>query len=289
MAFRDRTAEFVKYRTAYNTTGIPKSPHVTPTDSSIGLFDSEINLINKEFAEVTEIYKKLEKCIQTIKRITIADNTKEKTEIENYFKESKKKLDGSIAKLKIVVQKSKEVKASPPEHKILDNRIRKLLIDVEELPKYMRTLRIDFDNYMKLYNPISVSALAYSSATNNDKFYILQQDMQDDEEISDAEKQADQRLKEITDIANSIVELASMFNELSIIVSAQGEVLDRIDHNIETTVVRVDEGKENLHHAEENQKGANKWGCCAISIIMVLIVIMLIMIVVRETNKQNSN
>ena len=51
---------------------------------------------------------------------------------------------------------------------------------------------------------------------------------------------------EVTQLANSITELAVLFKDLSVLVVEQGTVLDRIDYNITTAVHSVKQGNKHL-------------------------------------------
>ena len=55
---------------------------------------------------------------------------------------------------------------------------------------------------------------------------------------------------EIIKIAQSINDLATIFRELSVLVIEQGTILDRIDYNIEQTMVKVQDGRQQLEKAE---------------------------------------
>ena len=52
-------------------------------------------------------------------------------------------------------------------------------------------------------------------------------------------RQVEQRDEEIRRIVESIAELQSIFSDLANLVADQGTVLDRIDYNMEQTVVKV--------------------------------------------------
>jgi syntaxin 16 len=100
-------------------------------------------------------------------------------------------------------------------------------------------------------------------------------------ELASAEEDADERVREIQRIAKSVEELATLFKELATLVVEQGTILDRIDHNMEQTVVVTKKGIEELETAEKYQKSARPIKCMLA--LMVLIVIMTIIIIVRKT------
>jgi len=76
-----------------------------------------------------------------------------------------------------------------------------------------------------------------------------------------------------------IVEIHSMFIDLSNMVAMQGEMVDRIEDHINSAVIDVERGRDDLAKAEENKKSANKkkfilGGILALLILIILLVIL---------------
>ncbi|KAF2448322.1 t-SNARE [Karstenula rhodostoma CBS 690.94] len=67
-----------------------------------------------------------------------------------------------------------------------------------------------------------------------------------------------QREREIEDIAQGIIELANIFQELQTMVIDQGSMLDRIDYNVERMTVDVQEADKELKVASGYQKKSIK-------------------------------
>merc|ERR1719411_1819725 len=77
------------------------------------------------------------------------------------------------------------------------------------------------------------------------------------EQMATLEKRAqdaDQREKEILNIAKSVNDLAQIFNELNVLVVQQGTILDRIDYNIEQTVGQLKSANLEIKKAEDYQR-----------------------------------
>lgn len=62
-----------------------------------------------------------------------------------------------------------------------------------------------------------------------------------------AQRDVEQREKEILQIARSINDLAVVFKDLAFLVTEQGTILDRIDFNIEHVKHDVEDGVDNLN------------------------------------------
>ncbi|KAG2451564.1 hypothetical protein HYH02_004162 [Chlamydomonas schloesseri] len=89
-----------------------------------------------------------------------------------------------------------------------------------------------------------------------------------------------ERDSEIRKIVEAIAELAQIMRDLSTLVIEQGTMLDRIDHNIQQTSVKVEEGVKQLKAAETTQKRGRMFVC--IIALIVLIVLMLIIVIIRH-------
>lgn len=89
------------------------------------------------------------------------------------------------------------------------------------------------------------------------------------------------REKEINQIVQSISDLNTIFKELGSLVTEQGSIIDRIDHNIENTQIKVEEGLMQLKQADQYQKKNRKMHC--IVILAVIVLILLFVLIVTKT------
>lgn len=93
--------------------------------------------------------------------------------------------------------------------------------------------------------------------------------------LEELERKASDRDKEILHIAQSINDLAQIFKELNVLVVEQGTILDRIDYNVEQTLVKVKDGVEQLRKADDYSK-KNRTMKCIIALIVVNIILSVI-------------
>ncbi|KAI8474871.1 MAG: Qa-snare protein, Tlg2/Syntaxin16-family [Monoraphidium minutum] len=98
--------------------------------------------------------------------------------------------------------------------------------------------------------------------------------------MSQAEALIEERDTEIRKVVETIVELATIMRDLSTLVVEQGTMLDRIDHNIQETAMKVEEGVKELVKAEQTQKSGRALQC--IALLCVLIALFLIITIVRH-------
>lgn len=108
----------------------------------------------------------------------------------------------------------------------------------------------------------------------SDMFFSAQQ-MAVVDDLTEAVQSRDQ---EISQIAQSIEELGSIFKELAVLVIDQGTILDRIDYNMEAVVEHTKTGIQQLERAERHQKSARPMKCiiclmCTIGILLIILVL----------------
>ena len=87
------------------------------------------------------------------------------------------------------------------------------------------------------------------------------------------------REEEISSVVQSIQDLNTIFRDLASMVSEQGEVVDRIDYNIENPTIKVEQGVEQLRKASKYQANNRKMKCIFIlglSLILLLFLLILV-------------
>jgi len=99
------------------------------------------------------------------------------------------------------------------------------------------------------------------------------------QQLVEIERQASEREREIIHIAQSINELAASFKQLSALIIEQGTILDRIDYNIETALVKVKEGHKDLVEANKISK---KMYAVKIMIIEAIIIFILVIVLIAK-------
>ncbi|KAI6712928.1 hypothetical protein JHW43_004582 [Diplocarpon mali] len=96
-----------------------------------------------------------------------------------------------------------------------------------------------------------------------------------------------QREREITDIAQGIIELADIFKELQTMIIDQGTMLDRIDYNVERMAVEVKAADKELIVASGYQKKGTKRRI--IFLLVLLVVGMFILLMVKPKRQRGSS
>lgn len=92
-----------------------------------------------------------------------------------------------------------------------------------------------------------------------------------------------EREKSIRQLESDIVDVNTIFKDLATMVHEQGEVVDSIEANVESTQYRVEEGTQHLRQAEQYKNKARKKKLI-LSIIGIIILIIIIAVIASEVN-----
>lgn len=87
-----------------------------------------------------------------------------------------------------------------------------------------------------------------------------------------------EREREINQVMQSVNELAQIMKDLSVLVIDQGTIVDRIDYNIQTVAVSVEEGLKQLQKAERTQQKGGMVRCATVLVIMCFVMIVLLIL-----------
>ncbi|KXL50109.1 MAG: hypothetical protein FE78DRAFT_85404 [Acidomyces sp. 'richmondensis'] len=93
----------------------------------------------------------------------------------------------------------------------------------------------------------------------------------------------EQREREIEKIAQGVIDLSSLFQELNSMVIDQGTLLDRIDYNVERTVEQVKAAEKELTVATGYQKRSTKRKIILLLILIVLGLFILLLVKPRRS------
>ncbi|KAK8971341.1 Syntaxin-related protein KNOLLE [Platanthera guangdongensis] len=88
------------------------------------------------------------------------------------------------------------------------------------------------------------------------------------------------------EVERSLLELHQVFLDMAIIVEAQGEKMDDIEHHVKSAAHYVKGGAKELNSAKTYQRSSRK--CFLIASILVLVLIMLVVIPVATTGLKKS-
>ncbi|CAL9730481.1 t-SNARE affecting a late Golgi compartment protein 2 [Monosporozyma unispora] len=95
----------------------------------------------------------------------------------------------------------------------------------------------------------------------------------------------EERDEEIAQLANGVFEVSTIFREMQSLIINQGSIVDRIDYNLENTVIELREANKQLDGATRYQKRSQK---CKIILLLTLVVIALFFFVMLKPHNHTT-
>ena len=200
----------------------------------------------------------------------------EKRLVPKFDEDENKKLDRQINKLIIEISdKLKDIEfnikdlitektISNSEEKIKSNMKQLLFSRLNEITK---KYKINQEIYTKKYKELVGEDLN----NNNSNIYENNNNQNNFFKMSDENNILKKRDSELNILLNSINDLAEIFKDMQNLVMEQGTILDRIDYNIESSIIKIQESNKNLKKAEEHLKKS-----CFTKIIFLMLFIIFI-------------
>ncbi|EME44996.1 hypothetical protein DOTSEDRAFT_113948, partial [Dothistroma septosporum NZE10] len=153
---------------------------------------------------------------------------------------------------------------------------------------YMKKLRqlggmgssspFDRSSTLMAQNPYNDPAMMESEADRSSAQSTLLQTAQVRKRTGVQDAAIEQREGEIEQIAQGIIDLSNLFQEIQTMVIDQGTVLDRIDYNVERTAEHVKEADKELKVATGYQKRSTKRKIILLLVLIVVGVFILLLI-----------
>lgn len=134
-------------------------------------------------------------------------------------------------------------------------------------------------------NPYADPSMMESDADRSFSQSTLQQAQAQQKRYTGNDTTIAQREKEIEDIAQGIIGLANIFQELQTMVIDQGTMLDRIDYNVERVATDVKAADKELTVATGYQRKSTKR---KIILLLVLLVVAMFIFVLIKPKRRSS-
>lgn len=136
--------------------------------------------------------------------------------------------------------------------------------------------------YDTIPGPNGQSNLIDIDAEQNPEEHQRRQQMLMQEEV-DLE-QLQERERAVRQLESDILDVNTIFKDLATLVHEQGETIDSIENNVESTHIRVQEGNEQLRQAETYKNKARKKKVILAIIALIILAIVIGMIVWAAKN-----
>jgi syntaxin 1A len=261
---------------------------------ALNMTSSGDKFMEEFFEQVNEIRKMIDKIasdVDEVKKkhsaILSAPQTddKMKEELEELMAEIKKTANKVRGKLKVLEQKieqEEETNKSSADLRIRKTQHSTILRKFIEVMNQYNTAQVDYREGCKkrLQRQMEITG----RATTNDELenmlesgnpaIFTQGIITDTQQAKQSLKDIEARHNDIMKLEKSIKELHDMFMDMAMLVESQGEMIDRIEHNVEKAVDYVETAAADTKKAMKYQSAARKKKIIILICVSVLIIIL---------------
>jgi len=170
---------------------------------------------------------------------------------------------------------SSEARIRANMHATLTRKFMDLMQEYQEVQtKYKEKYKETMERQYKIVKP-DATADEVASVLEGNSDHIFSDTMLASSHAKNAYADIQEKHKDILKLEQSIQELHQLFVDLSILVEAQGELLDSIEYSVGQSLNYTKTGVEELEKANKYAKKARKKMCCLIVIVLIIMVVML--------------
>lgn len=105
-------------------------------------------------------------------------------------------------------------------------------------------------------------------------------------QILDTVHEIRERHDAVMDLEKNLLDLHQIFLDMAVLVEAQGEQLNDIEHHVTNASSFVHHGTQQLQTAKKHQRNTRKWMCIGIIILLIIILIIVIPIATSLSGKK---
>jgi len=257
MSFSDRTAEFRTIAKSFQMKKIAQNGHVASTDKRNQLIHSSVQfnqLARRIGRDLSVTCAKMEKLAELAKKKSLFDDhSGEIDELSTIVKQDIHGLNRQISDLQQIVRNRHSVPEQGANHtKLVVVGLQSKLASLGNSFKSVQEIRTENLKYKSRRRENFSQAQAWMppSASTDDMGSMLLQEssvaldmdqlqQQDQLQLID-ESYHKSRFSAVQNIESSISELGQIFTQLSMLVAEQGEMITRIDSNVEHTSLNVE-------------------------------------------------
>ncbi|KAG5100116.1 hypothetical protein JHK82_045168 [Glycine max] len=107
-------------------------------------------------------------------------------------------------------------------------------------------------------------------------------------QIMDTLAEIQERHEAVRDVERKLLDLQQIFLDIAVLVDAQGDMLDNIETQVSSAVDHVQQGNNALQKAKKLQRNSRKWMCIAIMILLIVIIIIVVAVIKPWVTKKGA-
>lgn len=270
---------------------------------SLGMFFEEVSGVKKEMEKLKELLGRLKNAHEESKRVHNAQKMKELREC----------MDGDVRE---VLLKARAIKSKVEDLDASNEDTRRLAGCGPGTPSdrtrlsITNSLRKKLKDMMEDFQSLREKARREYRETVKRRFYTVNGQLPDEEtveriietgesesflqkaireqgrgQVLDTIKEIQERHDAAMEMEKSLLELHQVFMDMAVMVDAQGEQLNDIEHYVSQANAYIDRGAQQLKSAKQYQRNTRKWTILAL--IVLLLVLLLVIIPVATSFKSS--
>jgi syntaxin 1B/2/3 len=100
--------------------------------------------------------------------------------------------------------------------------------------------------------------------------------------------EVEERHKEVERIGQSSVQVNQLFVDLQRMVDQQGETLDRIEDNVNSAAVQLEQGTTHLEKAVDSARASRRKRWCLFFLIMIILIVVIVVVLINVLPKTSA-
>lgn len=222
----------------------------------------------------------------------------ENNTLMNDVKKLSKKVHAGLKRLKVEIEEEEggqfrntaDFRIRKAQYATLSRKFRDVMGDYNQVQEDYRDKSKDRIQRQLKYTGKAVTEDQVEEMLESDNPAIFTQDILiDTAQKRQALNEVEARHVEIMQLEANIRELHEMFYDMALLVDEQGELIDRIEHNVESAAIHVDRGRKEVRTAVHFQKKNRKLKCCICLCCSSILAVILIAIAIAVGVAVSSN
>lgn len=230
--------------------------------------------INRNIANIEESYS------QALVAINAEQGAKSSDELESMITSTNATANEVRKMLKEMDSQNKKISKGTAEYRIrvnmhgtLTKKFMELMSKYQEVQtKYKNKFRERVERQYKIVKPTATQEeIDEALESGNTQIFANQILDQRHAAAKDALAYIENRHRDILKLEQSIKELHQLFVDMAILVEAQGELIDQIEHNVNQSVAYVKKARDNIRVANKYQRKSRKKMCIIIVLLIIIV------------------
>lgn len=238
----------------------------------VSAIKADMSVIRRNLKSIEDSY--LEQLLST----NTEGANKEGKELEELIRSTEKSAKNIKTKLRDMHAQNKNLPEGTADHRIrvsmhgtLTRKFLDLMSEYQEVQtKHKNKYREKFERQYKLVDPEATQEKIETALQSGEAVFEAEVLGKRNKAAQEALAYVEQRHRDVLNLEKSIKELHQLFVDMAILVEAQGELIEVIEHNVDQSKAYTKKSVQDLAQANKYQKKSRRNMCILIGIIAIV-------------------